>query len=284
MQSLGNDFVMVNGVQHDRAHHIKISPQMAIAIADRHFGIGCDQILWVEPKPAHAKAVDEPDYGVRIFNRDGSEVGQCGNGARCLAIFLRDEGLMTSTTAVVRTITRTLQLKIHPDDTVTADLGAPIFTPEQIPLAIAQPADRYQVDLPGAAGETHTVDFFALSVGNPHCVIRVADTAQAAVTHIGAAMTAHALLPEGANIGFAEHVSRTAIKLRVYERGAGETLGCGSGAGAAAVAGIYHGLLDSPVAVTLPGGTVTIHWDGGDAPVYCTSAVARVFTGEMKLQ
>lgn len=272
MQSLGNDFVVFNGV----AERIQMTPKIAKHVADRHFGIGCDQILIVEP--LDGERVDRSEYQFRIFNSDGSEVGQCGNGARCLARYLYDQGLSDGTTIVAQTKTTVLELRLNQDDSVTVAMGVPEFAPQKIPLAVAEPLLNYQVTT-----EFGELEFSALSVGNPHCVIQVDDIEHTDVQTIGTLLENHPLFPERTNIGFSQIISPQKIKLRVHERGAGETLGCGSGACAAVVSGIRNGLLDSRVEVALPGGSAWVDWLGAESQVYLTGSVHTVYQGSIEI-
>ncbi len=266
MHSMGNDFVMLNGV----AENIRITPHIATFIADRHFGIGCDQIIVAE------KGRPDNHFRMRIFNSDGSEPGQCGNGARCFARFLHTQGLTDETIIHVETRTTEMTLETHADGTVTAQLERPDFAPGQIPFLAPEAASHYRVDT--ALGE---VEFSALSMGNPHCVIAVDDVDCADVAGLGALMECHPAFPDRVNVGFSQTVSARQIKLRVYERGVGETLGCGSGASAAVVAGIRNGQLQSDVMVTLPGGSVQVSWEKEDAPVFLRGSVHEVFAGNV---
>ncbi len=265
MHSLGNDFVLFNGA----TEHIRITEKTARTISDRHFGIGCDQILVVGPRDSH-----ENGFWLKIFNSDGSEAGQCGNGARCLARFLYDQGLTSDSNIEVTTNTTTVHLKLNEDNSVTAGMGCPQFAPEKIPLMRARQELVYTVDT--ALGE---FKFSALSIGNPHCILQVDSVATAEVHRVGPLLECHELFPQRANIGFSQVVSENEIHLRVYERGAGETLGCGSGACAAAVAGMRLGLLENEVKVNLPGGSVDVQWQGKNHPVYQRGPVTTVFRG-----
>ncbi len=273
MQSLGNDFVMFNGI----AEPITITREIARHIANRHFGIGCDQILVVEA--LDNVTADRSGYLFRIFNSDGSEVGQCGNGARCLARYLHDQGLADENTIEVQTKTTALQLHLNADDSVTVAMGMPKFVPEKIPLGVAEQSLNYHVT--SRFGE---LKFSALSIGNPHCVIQVDSVENADVEGIGAVLENHPLFPERANIGFSQIISNQKIKLRVYERGAGETLGCGSGACAAVVSGIRNGLLDSRVEVVLPGGSAWVDWRGAESQVYLSGAVHTAYQGSIEIK
>lgn len=276
MHSLGNDFVMLNGV----TERIEITPPIARHIADRHIGIGCDQILVAQPlgdQPTN-KPTNKSGYRLRIFNSDGSEVGQCGNGARCFARYLHDMGLSDEATIEVQTKTTALQLHLNQNDTVTVGMGIPEFAPEKIPLMVAKQLPSYH-----ATTEFGDIEFSALSVGNPHCVIQVDSVENADVQTLGPLLEHHQLFPERANIGFSQVISSQAIKLRVYERGAGETLGCGSGACAAVVSGIRSGLLDAQVEVALPGGSVRVDWSGAESQVYLSGAVHTVYHGSIEI-
>lgn len=265
---MGNDFVMLNGV----VENIRITGDIARFVADRHFGIGCDQIIVAE------KSQTGNRFRMRVFNSDGSEPGQCGNGARCFAQFLHDQDLTGDTTIHIETRTTEMALEIHDDGTVTAQMEQPDFAPEQIPLLMPEAALSYRVST--MAGE---IEFSALSMGNPHCVIAVDDVEFADVAGLGPLMECHQAFPERVNVGFSQTVSPDQIKLRVYERGAGETLGCGSGASAAVVAGIRNGELQSDVTVTLPGGSVQVSWEGGRTPVFLRGSVHHVFDGNIRI-
>jgi diaminopimelate epimerase len=268
MHGLGNDFVVLDATRTPLA----LDAATARRIADRRLGVGCDQILIVEP-PRSATA----DFTYRIVNADGSESGQCGNGARCFIRYVRAAGLTAKTRIVVDTCNGQMVLEALEDGEFAAALAVPEFEPARIPLLGFARAPRYR--LADVAGQT--VEFAALALGNPHAVIRVASTTSAPVARIGPALTAHPAFPERANIGFMEILARDHIRLRVYERGAGETLACGSGATAAAVAGIAAGDLDSRVRVALPGGTARVYWPGENAPAVLIGPADRVFEGRM---
>lgn len=270
MHGLGNDFVVLDGVTQELA----VTPEMARHLSDRHFGIGCDQLLVVEPPQR-----PDVDFRYRIFNADGSEVAQCGNGARCLAKFVRDQRLSTRHSLRVETAAGVLELVAKGGNQYQVDMGAPRFEPEQIPLAAAARAPSYRLDIEGRA-----LEFRALSLGNPHAVLLVPEVAGAPVAEIGARLGAHPWFPEGVNVGFMAIRDRHQIDLRVHERGAGETLACGSGACAAAVAGILGDLLDSPVRVNLPGGALTIDWGGEGEPVFMTGPAVTVFQGRIRYE
>lgn len=272
MHSLGNDFVMLNGV----TEPLEMTQTIARHIADRHIGIGCDQILVAQPLVSERS--NKSGYRLRIFNSDGSEVGQCGNGARCFARYLHEQGLSDETIIEVQTKTTKLQLQLNQNDTVTVGMGLAEFAPEKIPLAVPKQLPSYQVTT-----ELGSVEFSALSVGNPHCVIQVDSVENADVQRMGPLLENHPLFPERANIGFRQIISSQEIKLRVHERGAGETLGCGSGACAAVVSGIRSGLLDSRVEVVLPGGSAWVDWQGAECQVYLTGPVHTVYHGSIDI-
>ncbi len=270
MHGLGNDFVVIDAVTQE----VNLTPEIVRHLSDRHFGIGCDQLLVVEPPRR-----PDVDFHYRIFNADGGEVGQCGNGARCLARFVREQKLTTRTRIRVETTTGILELAVLSDDLYQVALGVPRFAPEDIPFVVPARAPRYQLDIDG---QNHS--FSALSLGNPHAVLEVAAVAHAPVAELGAKIGAHPCFPEGVNVGFMAVRNRHTIDLRVFERGAGETLACGSGACAAAVAGIQTDLLDSPVRVHLPGGTLTIDWAGEGQPVLLTGPAVTVYQGRIRYE
>ncbi len=270
MHGLGNDFVVIDAVTQE----VNLTPEIVRHLSDRHFGIGCDQLLVVEPPQR-----PDVDFHYRIFNADGGEVGQCGNGARCLARFVREQKLTTRTRIRVETTTGILELAVLSDDLYQVALGVPRFAPEDIPFVVPARAPRYQLDIDG---QNH--GFSALSLGNPHAVLEVAAVAHAPVAELGAKIGAHPCFPEGVNVGFMAVRNRHTIDLRVFERGAGETLACGSGACAAAVAGIQTDLLDSPVRVHLPGGTLTINWAGEGQPVLLTGPAVTVYQGRIRYE
>ena len=269
MQGLGNDFVVLDGVRST----LDVTPALARRLADRHFGIGCDQILIVEPSEAR-----DVDFRYRIFNADGGEVSQCGNGARCFARFVRDKKLTDKDEIRVETRSGVIAPKLEASGEVTVDMGPPVFEPARIPFASDSDALVQALDVNGNAR-----DITALSMGNPHAVQVVADVESAPVLTEGPLIENHPRFPERVNAGYAEVVDRHRLKLRVWERGAGETLACGTGACAAAVACIRRGLVDSPVRVSTHGGDLTIRWDGEDNPVLMTGPAVAVFDGEIDL-
>ncbi|MDR2678949.1 MAG: diaminopimelate epimerase [Zoogloeaceae bacterium] len=265
MQGLGNDFMVLDGLR----QKVRLTPALIRRLADRHFGIGFDQLLLVEA-PTQAGV----DFRYRIFNADGGEVEQCGNGARCFARFVHDEELTDKTEIRVETQKGILTLRLEADGQVTVDMGAPRFTPAEIPFLGAAEALTYPLEL--AAGETAEIS--VVSMGNPHAVLVVPEVESAPVADWGARIEAHPRFPARVNVGFMQVVDRHAIRLRVFERGAGETLACGTGACAAVVAGVRRGLLETPVRVTTRGGELEIHWQPG-ASVRMTGPAVTVFTG-----
>jgi diaminopimelate epimerase len=269
MQGLGNDFVVLDGVR----RRLDVRPDLAARLADRRFGVGCDQVLLVEPP-----RLQGTDFHYRIFNADGSEVEQCGNGARCFARFVRDAGLTNKTEIAVGTAAGRIVLKVRPDGQVTVDMGAPVLTPAEVPFIADTQALRYEL-----AADGGTVEIAALSMGNPHAVLLVGDVSRAPVATLGPRIERHPRFPNRVNVGFMQVQDRHRILLRVWERGAGETLACGTGACAAAVAGRLWGMLDAEVGVALPGGTLVIHWPGVGRPVLMTGPATRVFDGEIDL-
>jgi diaminopimelate epimerase len=269
MHGLGNDFVVIDLV----SQHVQLEPEQIRQLADRHFGIGCDQLLLVEPPER-----PDVDFRYRIFNADGSEVQQCGNGARCFARFVRERRLSLKDVLRVETASGVIELRIDDSGWVTVDMGAPRFRPAEIPFVADAEAQQYAVDVHGQAVTLATVN-----MGNPHAVLQVDSVETAPVATLGPALESHPRFPERVNVGFMQVVDRHRIRLRVYERGAGETLACGTGACAAAVAGIRQGLLESPVKVALPGGELEITWAGEGRSVIMRGPTARVFDGSVRL-
>ena len=269
MHGQGNDFVMLNGI----AQKISLSPEQIQKIADRHFGVGCDQILLVEAPTRH-----DTEFRYRIFNADGGEVEQCGNGARCFAHFVRDQDLTDKTELRVETLSGVIEPSIAADGTVTVNMGAPRFKPAEIPFIADTEALQYQLDVRGEA-----VTIGAVSMGNPHAVQLVTNIDSAPVGEMGPLIEHHERFPKRVNAGFMQVVSRTQIRLRVWERGAGETLACGTGACAAVVTGIRWGLLDDCVTVATRGGELTVRWAGNDASVFMSGNTATVYTGNIEI-
>lgn len=270
MHGLGNDFVVIDAIN----QQVSLSNDQVRFIADRHFGVGCDQLLIVE-----SSDTQEADFRYRIYNADGDEVEQCGNGARCFAKFVRDEGLSQKTEIPVVTKNGLITLNIEENtDNVTVNMGAPIFEPKSIPLAVNTQQKTYEATI-----DDQRIEFCALSMGNPHAVIIVDDVETAPVEHLGRAIQADASFPNSVNVGFMQIIDQNQISLRVYERGVGETMACGTGACAAVVAGQVLEKLDSQVAVNLLGGSLSIHWAGGENPVMMTGPATSVFHGSISL-
>lgn len=269
MQGLGNDFVMINAMQQPI---ILSNPQLR-HLADRRFGVGCDQILFVEPSQ-----LEGVDFRYRIFNADGGEVQQCGNGARCFARFVHDQGLTDKTEIVVETQKGLIYPRIEADGEVTVNMGLPRFTPAEIPFLADVENLQYPIEV---LGETQQIS--VVSMGNPHAVLVVDSVDTAPVGAVGAALESHSCFPERVNVGFMQIVDRHNIRLRVFERGSGETLACGTGACAAVVAGQRLGLLDEGVCVQTRGGSLTIRWAGENQAVFMRGAAVRVFEGVIEL-
>ena len=268
MHGTGNDFVVIDATQ---ARFVP-TPALLQRLTDRRFGVGCDQVLVVEA-PSQA----DVDFDYRIFNADGSEVGQCGNGSRCLARFVVEQGLSDKPRLRVRTRTAVLELERLPDGQVRVNMGAPRFEPRDIPFRAEARRARYALEQDG-----QRIDFGAVSMGNPHLVIEVPDVDRAPVQTLGPKLEPHPDFPEHVNVGFLQVVSRDRVRLRVYERGAGETLACGSGACAAVVMGRIWEKLDPRVTVEVRGGELVIEWPGGTEPVLMTGPAETVFRGELE--
>lgn len=270
MQGLGNDFVVIDALR----QAIALNPEQIRFLADRHFGIGCDQVLLVE-----APQLPGTQFHYRIFNADGGEVEQCGNGARCFARYVRDAGLTHNEVIRVGTAAGAINLRIQADGQVNVDMGVPCFDPEAIPIRARMRAPAYDL---GTGCEAMRLG--AVSMGNPHAVLTVADVEAAPVATLGPRIEREPLFPHGANVGFMQRLAGDRIRLRVWERGVGETLACGTGACAAVVVGRLWGELDERVKVHLPGGALMIEWPGEGAPVTMTGPAARVFDGEIDLK
>jgi diaminopimelate epimerase len=268
MQGLGNDFVVLDGINQP----INLDQKQIRFLADRHFGIGCDQLLLVE------KAAGQADFRYRIFNADGSEVEQCGNGARCFVRYVHDHGLTQKNEIRIETLSGVISPKLEINGNVTVNMGKPIFEPEAIPFVAENFALTYQLEMPDKP-----VTISTLSMGNPHAVRVVQEIESAPVETEGALIETHPRFPKRVNVGYMQVIDRNHIKLRVFERGAGETLACGTGACAAVVAGINLGLLDDQVTVSTRGGELTISWQGGDTPVWMTGPAVTVFEGVINL-
>jgi len=269
MHGLGNDFIVIDAI----SQTVSLDSEMARRLADRHRGIGCDQILIVE-----AARSPDTDFFYRIYNADGSEVAQCGNGARCFARFVRDKGLTDQDTIRVETSAGPMQCQIEADGQITVNMGLARLEPADIPLNRNKRADAYHLDIDG-----QTIEFGAVSLGNPHAVIRVDEADTAPITTLGPLLESHDAFPERANIGFAQITDEEHIILRVYERGAGETEACGSGACAAMIIARQRGWVNDNVTVKLRGGTLRISWKGEGEPVWMTGPATHVFDGQIKL-
>lgn len=269
MHGAGNDFVVFDGV----SRPIHLTPEKIRRLADRHFGIGCDQVLLVE-RPAASGA----DFRYRIFNADGGEVEQCGNGARCFVRFVRDKGLTAKDEIALETLAGMIYPRLEPDGSVTVNMGVPRFEPDEVPFKAEARQNVYDLKVDG-----QTVSMNVLSMGNPHAVQVVMDVDSAPVNTQGPIIERHPRFPRGVNAGYMQIVDPRHIRLRVYERGAGETLACGSGACAAMVAGRQRGLLDDKVEVKLLGGTLRVSWAGEGQPVRMTGPAVTVFEGTIDL-
>jgi diaminopimelate epimerase len=269
MQGLGNDFVVLEAL----TRPLNLSPEQIQRIADRHFGVGCDQLLLVEPP-----RLPDTDFYYRIFNADGGEVEQCGNGARCFVRYVHNRGLTTKTEIRVGTLAGIIVPRLEDDGQVTVNMGVPQFEPARIPFDAPARAATYPLEVGGAQ-----VEISVVSMGNPHAVQIVPDVERAPVATQGPLIERHPRFPQRANAGYLQIVSRRRILLRVYERGAGETLACGTGACAAVAVGVARGLLDREVTVATRGGDLGISWAGERAPVMMTGPAVAVFEGEMEI-
>lgn len=271
MHGLGNDFVVIDGVRQS----VQLTPSLIRRLADRHFGIGCDQLLVVA-----AASQPTADFCYRIYNADGGEVEQCGNGARCFVRFVHEQGLSDKRELRVETLAGLITLRLDDDGQVSVDMGVPRFLPAQIPYHSPLGPDSIDPLQPLQLG-AHSVVITAVSMGNPHAVQVVDDVDQAPVERDGPLIEQHAHFPQRVNAGFMQVVDRHSLRLRVHERGTGETLACGSGACAAVVAGIRRGLLDSPVRVSMRGGELHIAWAGEGHRVMMHGPATTVFSGDI---
>ncbi|MGD8484266.1 MAG: diaminopimelate epimerase [Thioalkalispiraceae bacterium] len=272
MHGLGNDFVVIDAIN----QRVSLVDEQIRTLADRRFGVGCDQVLVVEAP--RRKSVD---FTYRIYNADGSEVEQCGNGARCFAVFVRDKGLTDKARIRVETRSGIIELQVQADGQVTVDMGIPRFEPAALPFEPQLPADqagRYPLSING-----ETINVGVVSMGNPHAVVQVDNVDTAPVHQFGPLIESHPAFPNRVNAGFMQVMDTSHIRLRVYERGAGETLACGTGACAAVVVGRQQGLLDDKVIVSLPGGELQVQWVGEGGTVMMTGPATRVFEGEIQL-
>ena len=269
MHGAGNDFVVIDAVR----AAVKINEDQIRKIADRQTGVGCDQVLLIEP-PKRPDA----DFEYRIFNADGSPAGQCGNGARCVGRFIHEQRLSAKSTITLQVGSDLRRLEFEETGSVKAELGAPIFAPAQIPFATDEDATEHALTLANV-----TVMAGVVSVGNPHAVLLVDDIAATPVEKIGPMIQSLDVFPQGVNVGFMQVESNTQVKLRVFERGAGETLACGSGACAAVIHGIRLGQLANKVTVSVPGGKLEVSWDNGVSSVWLSGPAETVFEGKLNL-
>ena len=277
MHGLGNDFVVIDRVSQPQAQQPIPNADQIAALADRHLGIGFDQLLLIE-----ASTSDQAEFRYRIFNADGSEVEHCGNGARCFAKYVRDKGLTQSNPVRVETINRVLSLQLTEDGLVTVDMGQPNFEPASLPLLREEKADNYIASF-SLDGQDVSVSFAAVSMGNPHAIVFVEDCETADVASLGPALGQHPDFPEGVNVGFLQIVARNEGKLRVYERGSGETLACGTGACAAVAAARSQDLVDTQVVIKLRGGELKIDYAGAGSKLTMTGPAVTVYEGWIEL-
>jgi diaminopimelate epimerase len=275
MHGLGNDFVVIDATRAPAQELLRApSPALLSRLTDRRFGVGCDQVLLIEPSPA-----PDIDFGYRIFNADGSEVGQCGNGSRCLARYVREHRMSDKRDLRVRTSTAMLELHLLDDGQVRVNMGAPRLEPAEVPMRIdGGRALRYSLRL----ADGSSLSYGAASMGNPHAVFEVADVDTAPVARIGEELQHHPAFPQRVNAGFIQFIDRGHARLRVYERGAGETLACGSGACAAMVVGRLWGKLDQQAQIQVRGGTLQLEWAGEGQPVWMTGPAETVYEGSLE--
>ena len=269
MHGLGNDFIVIDAV----TRPVALSADQIRFLSDRRLGVGCDQVLVVEP--ARDRSMD---FFYRIYNADGSEVEQCGNGARCFVRFVHERGLTSKKEISVGTVSGIIRPRIEADGLISVDMGVPRFRPADVPFIADAEAISYSLDFNGKK-----FDVGVVSMGNPHAVLRVDDVASAPVAELGPLIERHDRFPKKVNAGFMEVVDRRHVRLRVYERGVGETLACGSGACAAMVVGCRQGLLDDRVSIELPGGSLLVQWAGGGAAVWMTGPATHVFEGKIEI-
>jgi diaminopimelate epimerase len=269
MHGLGNDFIVIDAI----SQRPNLSPETIRQLSDRRFGIGCDQVLVVD-YPTNP----EVDFRYRIYNADGGEVENCGNGARCFAKFVRERKLTGKSSISVETSTGIMVLNIDEGDNIRVDMGEPEFSPEKIPFISDVKAPHYTIDV-----DDQSYNIGAASMGNPHAVMIVENVDTAPVLSIGPKIEIHPAFPKRVNVGFMEIISRSEVNLRVFERGVGETLACGTGACAAVACGIQQGLLESNVTVHLPGGDLTIYWEGPNHSLFMTGPATSVFHGQVRI-
>lgn len=269
MQGAGNDFVVVDAIN----QNVVLTAEQIHHIANRHFGVGCDQLLLIEKTER-----DDAEFRYRIFNADGNEVEQCGNGARCFARYVTDRKMTNSQIIPVETVRGLIQLHLQDDGFVSVDMGEPDFRPEALPFEASGTPEYHELRL---GDEKYAIG--AVSIGNPHAVLLVDSVDEAPVERLGSVIESHERFPQRVNVGFMEVVDRRHIRLRVYERGAGETLACGSGACAAVAVGIRNRLLDADVRVELKGGDLTIAWAGEGSNIFMTGSAETVYEGRIIL-
>ena len=272
MHGLGNDFMMVDLI----SQQITLNPELIKELSDRRFGIGFDQLLTVRPP-----AKPDNDFRYTIYNADGSEAEQCGNGARCFLRFVRDEGLTTKANIRLETSNAIISCTLEKDGNITVDMGKPALQPRKVPFLTDRPQTNYELSLGPEYPDIFSIS--ALNVGNPHAVITVPAVDSAPVLQVGPLIERHPRFPEGVNVGFMEVVSRKKIRLRVFERGVGETKACGSGACAAVVAGILQGVLDDTVDVQLTGGHLSVTWGGNNETIKMTGPTCKVYEGRLQI-
>tara|TARA_B100001142_G_scaffold239379_1_gene238118 strand:- start:314 stop:1123 length:810 start_codon:yes stop_codon:yes gene_type:complete len=269
MQGIGNDFVLIDSF----SEPLVLTTEQIKYIANRNFGVGCDQVLLLEPPKD-----DESDVYYRIFNSDGSEVSQCGNGARCSAIYLYDKGLVKKQKMIAETKSGKLVLKINKDNSVTVNMGIPKFEPKDIPINYEKKMKNYSLRL-----NSENIEFGAVSIGNPHAIIFVDDIELTSIEKIAIKIQQDKIFPEGVNVSFVQILDRKKIKLRVFERGVGETLSCGSGACASVVVASQRGGLEENVEAELRGGVLKLSWAGEGKPIFMNGPVSTVYDGEIEL-
>lgn len=270
MHGLGNDFMVIDGI----TQNVALTAQQIRRWSDRHFGVGFDQLLLVEPP-----SLPDVDFTYRIFNADGSEVEQCGNGARCFAKFIRDKRLTTQKVIRVQTSSGIIELTVTDQNEVVVNMGVPQLEPEKVPFHAEERSTHYSIDV-----DQQRIEAGVVSMGNPHVVLRVDSVDVAPVSTLGPVLESHPRFPRRVNVGFMQIMNREHIRLRVFERGVGETLACGTGACAAVVSGIIRGWLNNTVKVDLPGGRLTIQWGGESSPVMMTGPATTVYEGFIREQ
>lgn len=266
MQALGNDFVVIESVRQP----VSLTTSLIRKMADRHFGIGFDQLLLIEPTTRSGV-----DFEYRIFNADAGEVSQCGNGARCVGRFIWENNLADKPRLVLGTLERLLEVSLQPDNEISVNMGIPLFEPAQIPFLATEKSTNYLLEL-----GSQSIDIGVVNLGNPHAVIEIEDVNNLEINEIGKQIESHPRFPQRVNVGFVEYVNRSHIRLRVFERGVGETLACGSGACAAVAVGRQSGKLEQEVMVELLGGRLTINWPGELMPILMRGPAELVFRGE----